>query len=69
MGPNALDLRTAMLKVEKIIERGKDRVQSRRNRQTKGKVSALKEEVAEDLCEWNTKLTPRTVGSCSPPRE
>ena len=42
-----------MLEVERIIEREKDRVQSRRDRQTKGKISALQEEVAEDLYVWN----------------
>ena len=45
-GSNAIDLRTAMLEVERIIEREKDRVQSRRDRQTKGTISALQEEVA-----------------------
>ena len=53
VGSNASDLRTAMLEVERIIEREKDRVQSRRDRQTKGKISALQEEVAEDLYVWN----------------
>ena len=53
VGSNAIDLRTAMLEVERIIEREKDRVQSRRDRQTKGKISALQEEVAEDLYVWN----------------
>ena len=53
VGLNAIDLRTAMLEVERIIERQKDRVQSRRDQQTKGKISALQEEVAEDLYVWN----------------
>ena len=53
VGSNAIDLRTAMLEVERIIEREKDRVQSRRDRQTKGKISALQEEVAEDFYVWN----------------
>ena len=44
VGSNAIDLRTAMLK---------DRTQSRRDRQTKGKISALQEEVAEYFCVWN----------------
>ena len=42
-----------MLEVERIIEREKDRVQSRRDRQTKGNISALQEEDAEDLYVWN----------------
>ena len=46
VGSNAIDLRTAMLEVERIIEREKDRVQSRRDRQTTGQISALQEEVA-----------------------
>ena len=45
VGSNAIDFRTAMLEVERIVEREKDRVQSRRDRQTKGKISALQEEV------------------------
>ena len=53
VGSNAIDLRTAILEVERIIEREKDRVQSRRDQQTKGKISALQEEVAEDLNVWN----------------
>ena len=53
VGSNAIDIRTAMLEVERIIEREKDRVQSKRDRQTKGKISALQEEVAEDLHVWN----------------
>ena len=39
VGSNAIDLRTAMLEVERIIEREKD--------------SALQEEVAEDIYVWN----------------
>ena len=42
-----------MLEVERIIEREKDRVQSRRDRQAKGKIYALQEEVAEDFYVWN----------------
>ena len=53
VGSNAIDLRTAMLEVERIIEREKDRVQSRSDRQTEGKISALQEGVAEDLHVWN----------------
>ena len=53
VGSNTIDLRTAMLEVERIIEREKDRVQSKRDRQTKGKISALQEEVAEYLYVWN----------------
>ena len=53
LGSNAIDFRTAVLEVERIIEREKDRVQSRRDRQTKGKISALQEEVAGDLNVWN----------------
>ena len=41
VGSNAIDLRTAMLEVERIIEREKYRVQSKRDRQIKGKISAL----------------------------
>ena len=68
-GSNAIDLRTAMLEVERIIEWEKDRVQSRRDPQTKGKISAFQEEVAEDLSMYGTtKLTAGTVDSCSPPK-
>ena len=49
VGSNTINLRTAMLKVERIIEREKDRVQSWGDRHTKGKISALQEEIAEDL--------------------
>ena len=53
VGSYAIDLRTAMLEVERIIEREKDCVQSRRGRQTMGKISVLQEEVAKDLYVWN----------------
>ena len=53
VGSNAVNLRTAMFEVERIMQREKDRVQSRRDRQTMGKISALQEEVAEDLYVWN----------------
>ena len=53
VGSNAIDLRTAMLEVERTVEREKDRVQRKKDRQTKGKISALQEEIAEDLCVWN----------------
>ena len=57
VGSNAIDARTAMLEVERIIEREKDRVPSRRDRQTKGKISALQEEVAEDLYIWKNEAS------------
>ena len=69
VGSNAIDFRTAMLEVERIIEREKENVKSKRDRQTKGKISALQEEVAEDLYVWNNEANSSTVDSCSPPRE
>ena len=43
VGSNGIDLRTAMLEVERIIERETDRVQGRRDRQTKGKISSMEQ--------------------------
>ena len=43
---NAISLHTAMLQVEKIIQREKDRVQSKKDWQTNGQISALQQDLS-----------------------
>ena len=42
-----------MLEAEKVVDREQDHVQSRKDRQTEGMISALQDEFAEDLYVWN----------------
>ena len=69
VGSNAIDLRTAMLEVERIIEREKDRVQSRRDRQTRVRSQRSRRRLPKISTYGTTKLTAGSVDSCLPPGE
>ena len=69
VGSNAIDLRIAMLEVERIIEREKDRVQSRRDRQTRVRSPRSRSRLPKTSMYGTMKLTVCTVDSYLPPGE
>ena len=70
-GSNAFYLRTAMLEVERIIEREKDRVHARAGETDRPRVrfSRSRRRLPKISTHGTTMLTAGTVASCSPPRE